>query len=68
MLAALASGLRLELVQLREAAAAQFFGLRLPWEASGEAAELLTALALLPEHQRQALLDLVRVMAAPQAR
>ncbi|MFJ2719391.1 helix-turn-helix domain-containing protein [Streptomyces sp. NPDC087437] len=63
ILAALASGLRLEQVQLQEAAAAEFFGLRLPWEASGEAAELLALLALVPERQRRALLDLMRVMA-----
>ncbi|MFC8985987.1 helix-turn-helix domain-containing protein [Streptomyces sp. NPDC057115] len=63
VLAALSVGLRLELVPLQEAAAAQFFGLRLPWEASGEAAELLAGLAGLPEGQRRALLDLIRAMA-----
>lgn len=64
VLVALSVGLRLELelVRLREAAAAQFFGLRLPWEASGEAAELLALMAALPEGQRWALLDLIRVM------
>lgn len=62
VLVALSVGLRLELVRLREAAAAQFFGLRLPWEASGEAAELLALVAALPEGQRWALLDLIRVM------
>lgn len=63
VLAALAVGLRLELSRLQEAAAAQFFGLRLDWEASGEAGDLLTALAVLPEAQRRALVDLIRVMA-----
>ncbi|MFB6963096.1 helix-turn-helix domain-containing protein [Streptomyces sp. NPDC056309] len=63
VLAALAVGLRLELARLQEAAAAQFFGLRLPWEASGEAAEWLAALEVLPDGQRRALLDLVQVMA-----
>lgn len=63
VLAILSTGLRLDLVRLQEAAAAQFFGLRLPWEASGEAAELLALMAELPEGQRWALLDLIRVMA-----
>jgi transcriptional regulator with XRE-family HTH domain len=63
VLTALAAGLRLETVRLREAAAAQFFGLRLPWAASGEAAELLEQVAVLPEDQRRALLDLIQVMA-----
>jgi transcriptional regulator with XRE-family HTH domain len=62
-LAALATGLRLDLSRLQEAAAAQFFGLRLHWEATGEAAEVLAALAVLPEGQRRALLGLLRVMA-----
>lgn len=63
VLGALSAGLRLELVRLQEAAAAQFFGLRLPWDASGEAAELLALVAGLPDSQRWALLDLIRVMA-----
>jgi transcriptional regulator with XRE-family HTH domain len=63
VLAALSVGLRLDLVRLQEAASAQFFGLSLPPEASGEQAEILRALALLPERQRRALADLVRVMA-----
>jgi transcriptional regulator with XRE-family HTH domain len=63
VLAALSVGLRLDLVRLQEAAAAQFFGLRLLWEASGEAAELLALVGALPEGQRLALLDLIRVMA-----
>jgi hypothetical protein len=63
VLSALSVGLRLDLVRLQEAASAQFFGLRLPPEASGEQAEILRALALLPERQRRALADLVRVMA-----
>jgi transcriptional regulator with XRE-family HTH domain len=62
-LAALAAGLRLDLVRLQEAAAAQFFELRLQWETSGEAAELLALVAALPEEQRVALLNLIRVMA-----
>ena len=62
-LAALAVGLRLDVSRLQEAAAAQFFGLRLGWEASGEAADYLAALAVLPDGQRRAVLDLVRVMA-----
>lgn len=66
VLAALAAGLRMELVRLKEAAAAQFFGLSLPWEASGEAAQLLALVAGLPEAQRWALLDLIRVMAKSQ--
>jgi transcriptional regulator with XRE-family HTH domain len=63
VLAALSVGLRLDLVRLQEAASAQFFGLRLPPEASGEAAEILRGLAVLPEGQRRALADLIRVMA-----
>ncbi|MFH9413977.1 hypothetical protein [Streptomyces rochei] len=66
VLAALATGLQLELTQMQDAAAAEFFGLRRPWEASGEAADVLAALARLPEDQRQALLDLIRVLATPQ--
>ena len=62
-LAALSVGLRMDLVRLQEAAAAQFFGLQLQWETSGEAAELLAMVATLPEEQRVALLNLIRVMA-----
>ncbi|MFM9589934.1 helix-turn-helix domain-containing protein [Streptomyces scabiei] len=62
-LAALAAGLRMDVARLREAAAAQFFGLRLQWETSGEAAELLARIASLPEGQRSALLNLIEVMA-----
>lgn len=60
---ALAAGLRLEPARLREAAAAQFFGVRVDWEASGEAAELLRMVGALPQHQQAALVELVRVMA-----
>ncbi|MGA4896729.1 hypothetical protein ACPCAJ_02020 [Streptomyces griseoincarnatus] len=63
VLAALAVALQLELASLQEAAAAQFFGLRTQWDASGEAAEALAMLATLPERQRRALLDLIRVLA-----
>jgi len=63
VLAALAAGVGVELVRLQEAAAAQFFGLHLQWENTGEAAEFLAALAVLPDGQRRAILDLVRVMA-----
>nr|WP_272919258.1 helix-turn-helix domain-containing protein [Streptomyces sp. SID8352] len=59
----LAAGLRLEPTRLREAAAAQFFGVRVEWEASGEAAELLRMVGALPQHQQAALVELVRVMA-----
>jgi transcriptional regulator with XRE-family HTH domain len=62
-LAALAIALRTDLVRLQEAAAAQFFSLRLPWNVSGEAADLLDLVAELPDNQRRALTDLVRVMA-----
>lgn len=62
-LAALAVGLQIQSARLREAAAAQFFGLYSPWEASGEAADLLAALAVLSENQRRALVDLVHVIA-----
>ncbi|GAA4799407.1 helix-turn-helix domain-containing protein [Streptomyces ziwulingensis] len=62
-LAALAAGLRLDAVRLREAAAAQFFGVRLPWAASGEAAEVAELVESLPERQRRALIDLIRIMA-----
>ncbi|MFE7727348.1 helix-turn-helix domain-containing protein [Streptomyces anthocyanicus] len=60
---ALAAGLRLEPARLREAAAAQFFGVHVEWEASGEAADLLRMVGALPPHQQAALVDLVRVMA-----
>jgi transcriptional regulator with XRE-family HTH domain len=62
-LEALAVGLRVDVVRLREAAAAEFFGLRLPWAASGEAAEVGELVEALPEHQRRAVIDLLRVMA-----
>lgn len=60
---ALAAALRLEPARLREAAAAQFFGVRVDWEASGEAADLLRMVGALPEPQQAALVELVRVMA-----
>ncbi|WP_159107504.1 helix-turn-helix domain-containing protein [Streptomyces rubrogriseus] len=60
---ALAAALRLEPARLREAAAAQFFGVRVDWEASGEAADLLRMVGALPEPQQTALVELVRVMA-----
>jgi transcriptional regulator with XRE-family HTH domain len=63
VLTTLSAGLRLETARLREAAAAQFFGLRLPWTASGEAADLLELMAVLPENQRRALIDLIQAMA-----
>jgi hypothetical protein len=63
VLTALAAGLRIERVLLQEAAAAQFFGLRLQWEASGDAGELMAAMAVLPEEQRRALADLIRAIA-----
>ncbi|MFG3046203.1 helix-turn-helix domain-containing protein [Streptomyces sp. NPDC048241] len=63
-LRALAAGLQLPDARLREAAAAQFFEVRLSWEATGEAAGLLAQVAVLPEGQRRALLGLVEVMAA----
>ncbi|MFJ7895855.1 helix-turn-helix domain-containing protein [Streptomyces anthocyanicus] len=59
----LAAALRLEPARLREAAAAQFFGVRVDWEASGEAADLLRMVGALPEPQQTALIELVRVMA-----
>jgi hypothetical protein len=58
----MAVGLRLDLGRLQEAAAAQFFGLRLPQELSGEAVEFLRMLMSLPKVQRRALTDLIRVM------
>lgn len=63
-LTAMAAGLRMNVVRLREAAASQFFGLQLPPDASGEAADLLALMAALPDGQRRALIELVRVMAA----
>lgn len=63
LLGALAAGLQLPRVRLQEAAAAQFFDVRLSWDVSGEAADLVATLAALPEQQRQALTDLIRVMA-----
>ncbi|MFG3127313.1 helix-turn-helix domain-containing protein [Streptomyces tendae] len=60
---ALAAALRVEPTRLREAAASQFFGVYVGWEASGEAGELLRMIGALPEHQQAALIDLVRVMA-----
>jgi transcriptional regulator with XRE-family HTH domain len=63
LLGALAAGLQLPRVRLQEAAAAQFFDVRLSWDVSGEAADLVAALAALPERQRQAFADLIRVMA-----
>ena len=62
-LESLADGLGLKPARLREAAAAQFFGVRVDWEASGEAAELLRMVGALPQHQQAALVELVRVMA-----
>lgn len=63
VLGALAVGLQLPKAQLREAAAAQFFDVHVAWEMSGEAADLLAQLAVLPEGQRRAVADLIRVMA-----
>jgi hypothetical protein len=63
LLGALAAGLQLPRVRLQEAAAAQFFDVRLSWDVSGEAADLVADLSALPERQRQALADLIRVMA-----
>lgn len=62
-LGGMAGGLRIDVARLREAAAAQFFDLRLPWNVTGEAADLLSMVAVLPDGQRRALTDLVRVMA-----
>lgn len=63
LLGALAAGLQLPRVRLQEAAAAQFFDVRVPWEMSGEAAEVLANLVAIPEGQRRAALELIRVMA-----
>lgn len=64
LLAAIAAGLGLPKAGLQEAAAAQFFGLRLPWQQTGEAARFLGMVESLPEGQRRALMDLVAVIAA----
>lgn len=64
VLAALATGLDLPMSILQEAAAAQFFGLRLPREQTAEVARFVELLGSVPEKQRKALLDLVAVMAA----
>ncbi|HEY9372863.1 helix-turn-helix transcriptional regulator [Streptomyces sp.] len=63
VLGALAAGLQLPLAMLQEAAAAQFFDLRVPWEMSDEAADLLADVAALPKAQREALTALIKVMA-----
>jgi transcriptional regulator with XRE-family HTH domain len=63
VLGALAAGLQLPRAVLQEAAAAQFFDLRVPWELSGEAANLLADVAALPKTQREALKALIKVMA-----
>jgi transcriptional regulator with XRE-family HTH domain len=63
MLGALAEGLQLPRVRLQEAAAAQYYGVRLSWEISGDAAAVLADLAVLPQGQRQAISDLIRVLA-----
>lgn len=63
LLGALAAGLQLPRARLQEAAAAQFFGVHVSWEASGDAAAVLADLAALPETQRRAVSDLIRVMA-----
>lgn len=64
LLAALAAGLDLPKASLQEAAAAQFFDLRLPWKQTGEAARFLEAVESMPERQRKALMDLAAVIAA----
>lgn len=63
VLGALAVGLQLPRARLQEAAAAQFFDVRVSWEMSGEAADLLAQLALLPVGQRQAAVDLLAQLA-----
>jgi transcriptional regulator with XRE-family HTH domain len=63
VLGAMAVGLQLPRAQLQEAAAAQFFDLHIPWEMSGEAAAILADLAVLPEGQQQAVVNLLRVLA-----
>lgn len=62
-LAALASGLELPPSRLQEEAAAQFFGVQLSWQATGEAAGLVAVLAVLPDAQRQAIADLILTLA-----
>lgn len=64
LLGALAVGLQLPRATLQEAAAAQFFDVRVTWEMSGEAARFLGMVESLPEGQRRALMDLVAVIAA----
>lgn len=63
MLGALAAGLQVPRARLQEAAAAQYFDVRLSWEMTGDAAVLLADLAVLPEGQRQAVSNLIRVLA-----
>lgn len=63
VLGAMAVGLQLPRARLQEAAAAQFFGVHISWEMSGEAADLLAQLALLPAGQRQAAVDLLARLA-----
>lgn len=63
LLSALSIGLQLPLARLQDAAAAQFFGLQTSWERSGEASAVLADLAKLPEGQRRAVIELVRVIA-----
>ncbi|MEU6597892.1 hypothetical protein [Streptomyces flaveolus] len=63
LLSALAAGLQLPRAQLQEAAAAQFFDVRPSWEASESSAAILADLADLPEAQRRAVVELIRVLA-----
>lgn len=63
VLGALAVGLQLPRALLQDAAAAQFFDVHVSWEMSGTAASVLADLAVLPEAQRRAVLDLIRVLA-----
>jgi transcriptional regulator with XRE-family HTH domain len=63
ILAALATGLQLQPSKVQEAAAAQFFGVQLSWQATGEAADLVAAIAVLPDAQRQAIADLILTLA-----